>query len=52
MAFGGRFEGHFGVDFGHVLSYFRKLRRALGFLLQLIWSDFERVSNHLHAVIV
>ena len=27
----GRFEGSFWVDFGYVLSFFRKLRDALGF---------------------
>ena len=52
VAFGGRFWGPFGVVFGCVLNRFRVLRRALGVLLQLIWSGFERVSNHLHAVIV
>ena len=52
VAFGGRFWGHFGVVFGCVSSQFRRLRRALGVLLRLIWSDFERLSDHFDVVIV
>ena len=52
VAFGGRFFGLFGVVFGCVSNHFRRLRRALGVLLRLTWSDFERLSNHLDAVVV
>ena len=52
LAFGGRFEDHFGVVFGCVSSDFRRLRFTLGVLLRLVWSDFERLSDYLHAVIV
>ena len=44
MAFGGRFDVHFGFDFGFVSNHFRRLRRALGALSRMIlerfWASF------------